>query len=308
MQKIDKLLDSLNEWIEKADTGDFTDSLPDDLEVLDMLPGYVEDFEKEVAKLLRKQKKYIVDGIKNYTKKDAIEKGITIKDVINFVTGSLFGADTFAKSLSKVARKFLNYTMKDMTKAFMDAIDPDIQFNVFSKRTTKWINSWSDELGKLMQINSQKAVERILNEGLEKGKGIREIARELAKLPEFDRKRAKTTAQTEVLAACSASQFESYRQSPAVIGKKWRHSGTKNNRPRDNHVAYNGTTVLVEEEFELPGSGERCMFPRYSSLSGRERINCKCIMSPAVDNNILGLSEEEKQKMREETLKELNMK
>ncbi|MBL2346657.1 hypothetical protein ELJ07_31340, partial [Klebsiella pneumoniae] len=115
-----------------------------------------------------------------------------------------------AKSLSKAARKFLDYTMKDMTKAFMDAIDPDIQFSIFSKRTTKWIDSWSDELGKIMKVNSHKAVERVLNEGLEKGKGIREIARELAKLPEFDRKRAKTTAQTEVLAACSASQFESY--------------------------------------------------------------------------------------------------
>ncbi|AJI08657.1 phage minor head protein [Bacillus cereus] len=308
MQKIDKLLDSLNEWIEKAETDDFTASLPADLEVLDMLPGYVEEFEKEIAKLLRKQKKYFVDGIKNYTKKDAVEKGIKIKDIIDFVTGSLFGADTFAKSLSKAARKFLDYTMKDMTKAFMDAIDPDIQFNIFSKRTTKWIDSWSDELGKIMKINSHKAVERILNEGLEQGKGIKEITRELAKLPEFDRKRAKTTAQTEVLAACSASQFESYRQSPAVTGKKWRHSGAKNNQPRDNHVAYDGTTVPVEEEFELPGSGERCMFPRDSSLSAKERVNCKCVMSPAVDNNILGLSEEEKQKIREETLKELNKK
>ncbi|WP_257207757.1 phage head morphogenesis protein, partial [Bacillus toyonensis] len=296
----------LNEWIEKADTEDFTASLPADLEVLDMLPGYVEEFEKEIAKLLRKQKKYFIDGIKNYTKKDAVEKSIKIKDIIDFVTGSLFGADTFAKSLSKAARKFLNYTMKDMTKAFMDAIDPDIQFNTFSKRTTKWIDSWSDELGKIMKINSHKAVERILNDGLEKGKGIKEIARELAKLPEFDRKRAKTTAQTEVLAACSASQFESYRQSPAVTGKKWRHSGAKNNQPRDNHVAYDGTTVPVEEEFELPGSGEWCMFPRDSSLSAKERVNCKCVMSPSVDNNILGLSEEEKQKIREETLKGLS--
>ncbi|MCU5656470.1 phage head morphogenesis protein [Bacillus mycoides] len=308
MQKIDKLLTSLNEWIEKADTDDFTGSLPDDLEVLDLLPGYVEDFEKEIATLLRKQRKYFLDGIKNYTKKDAVEKGLKIKDIIDFVTGSLFGADTFAKSLSKAARKFLDYTMKDMTKAFMDAIDPDIQFKVFSKRTTKWIDNWSDELGKIMQINSHKAVERILNEGLEKGKGIKEIARELAKLPEFDRKRAKTTAQTEVLAACSASQFESYRQSPAVTGKKWRHSGAKNNQPRDNHVAYDGTTVPVEDEFELPGSGEKCMFPRDSSLSAKERVNCKCVLQPAVDNNILGLSEEEKQKIREETLKELNKK
>ncbi|WP_242262198.1 phage minor head protein [Bacillus cereus group sp. BfR-BA-01453] len=306
MQKIDKLLISLNEWIEKADTDDFTDSLPADLEVLDMLPGYVEDFEKEIAKLLRKQRRYFVNGIKNYTKKDAIEKAFKIRDIVNFVTGSLFGADTFAKSLSKAARKFLDYSMKDMTTAFMNAIDPDIQFNIFSKRTTKWIDSWSDELGKLMQINSHKAVKRVLNEGLEKGKGIREITRELQKLPEFDRKRARRTAQTETLAACSASQLESYRQSPAVTGKKWRHSGSKGITPRENHVEYDGTVVPVEEEFELPDSGERCMFPRDSSLSAKERVECHCVMSPAVDNNILGLSEEEKQKIREETLKELS--
>lgn len=306
MQKIDKLLTSLNEWIEKADTDDFTDSLPADLEVLDMLPGYVEDFEKEIAKLLRKQRKYFLDGIKNYTKKDAVEKAFRIRDIVNFVTGSLFGADTFAQSLSKAARKFLDYTMQDMTTAFMDAIDPDIQFKTFSKRTTKWIKGWSDKLGKLMQINTHKAVERVLNEGLEKGKGIREISRELEKLPEFDRKRARRTAQTETLAACSASQLESYRQSPAVTGKKWRHSGARKNDPRENHVEYDGTVIPVEDEFELPGSGERCMFPRDGSLSAKERVNCKCVMSPAVDNGILGLSEEEKQKIREETLKELN--
>ncbi|MFE8095743.1 phage minor head protein, partial [Bacillus toyonensis] len=181
---------------------------------------------------------------------------------------------------------------------------PDIQFNIFSKRTTKWINSWSDELGNLMKINSHKAVERILNDGLEKGKGIKEIARELAKLPEFDRKRARKTAATEVLASCSASQFESYLQSPAVTGKKWRHSGAKNNDPRENHVEYDGTVVPVEEPFVLPDSGEKCMFPRDSSLSGKERIFCKCVMSPAVDNKILGLSEEEKEKIREEVLAE----
>lgn len=306
MQKIDKLLNSLNEWIEKANTDDFTDSLPANLEVLDLLPGYVEDFEKEIAKLLRKQRRYFVNGIKNYTKKDAVEKAFKIRDIVNFVTGSLFGADTFAKSLSKVARKFLDYTMKDMTTAFMNAIDPDIQFNIFSKRTTKWIDSWSNDLGKLMQINSHKAVERVLNEGLEKGKGIREIARDLEKLPQFNRLRARRTAQTETLAACSASQLESYRQSPAVTGKKWRHSGSKGITPRENHVEYDGIVVPVEEEFELPGSGERCMFPRDSSLSAKERVECHCVMSPAVDNNILGLSEEEKQKIREETLKELS--
>ncbi|WP_374192072.1 phage minor head protein [Bacillus sp. XF8] len=272
---------------------------------MDMLPGYVEEFEKEIAKLLRKQRRYFINGIKNYTKKDTVEKAFRIRDIINFVKGSLFGADTFAQSLSKAARKFLDYTMQDMTTAFMNAIDPDIQFKVFSKRTTKWINSWSDKLGKLMQINSHKAVERVLNDGLEKGKGISEISRELEKLPEFDRKRARSTAVTETLAACSASQLESYRQSPAVTGKKWRHSGARKNNPRENHMEYSGTTIPVEDEFELPSSGERCMFPRDSSLSAKERVHCHCVLQPSVDNQILGLSEEEKQKIREETLREL---
>ncbi|HGO9410862.1 TPA: phage minor head protein [Bacillus cereus] len=306
MQKIDRLLDSLNEWIEKADTDDFTASLPADLEVLDMLPGYVDEFEKEIAKLLRKQKKYFVDGIKNYTKKGAVEKSIKIKDIIDFVTGSLFGADTFAKSLSKAARKFLDYTMKDMTKAFMDAIDPDIQFNIFSKRTTKWIDSWSDELGKIMQINSHKAVERILNDGLEKGKGIREISRELAKLPEFDRKRARRTAQTEVLRSCSVSQFESYKQSPAVVGKKWRHSGSKNNDPREEHVELNNVSIGLDEYFDV--GGEDGLYPRDTQLSAKQSVNCKCVLSPVVDNSILGLSEEEKEKIRAEVLAERNKK
>ncbi|MEC0777595.1 hypothetical protein P8897_22205, partial [Bacillus licheniformis] len=58
------------------------------------------------------------------------------------------------------------------------------------------------------------------------------------------------------------------------------------------------TVIGVDEEFVIPGSGETCMHPRDSKLSAKERVNCHCVLSPVVDNNILGLSAEEKEKIR----------
>lgn len=37
-----------------------------------------------------------------------------------------------------------------------------------------------------------------------------------------------------------------------------------------------GTIIPLDEEFEIPESGERCMFPRDTRLSPKERVNCHC--------------------------------
>ncbi|APJ11158.1 hypothetical protein BSL056_09400 [Bacillus safensis] len=76
---------------------------------------------------------------------------------------------------------------------------------------------------------------------------------ELKDLPEFSRKRARVT---EVLTASSVAQHESYVQSPAITGKKWKHSGGKKNQSRESHVQLDGTIIPLDEEFEIPGSGE----------------------------------------------------
>ncbi|NOL15819.1 hypothetical protein FJP86_15030 [Bacillus velezensis] len=54
------------------------------------------------------------------------------------------------------------------------------------------------------------------------------------------------------------------------------------------------STVGVDEEFKIPGSSETCMYPRDTKLSAAERVHCHCVLSPVVDNEILGLSVEEK--------------
>lgn len=65
---------------------------------------------------------------------------------------------------------------------------------------------WIESLGELMKLNTHEAVEQVLKDGLANGESIAEIELKIKDLPQFNRKRARTTAQTEILAACSRSQ------------------------------------------------------------------------------------------------------
>lgn len=47
------------------------------------------------------------------------------------------------------------------------------------------------------------------------------------------------------------------------------------------------------------------MFPRDPKLSAGERVHCHCVLSPVVDNEILGLTAEEKEEIRREALEKL---
>ncbi|WP_050184163.1 phage minor head protein [Domibacillus robiginosus] len=93
-------------------------------------------------------------------------------------------------------------------------------------------------------------------------------------------------------------------QSPAVEKKRWRHSGSKKNSPREAHVDLDGEEIDVDEMFGV--NGHAADHPRDTSLPAGERVNCHCVLSPVVNKDILGLSKEEKEEMRRQVLEELN--
>ncbi|MCU4667633.1 phage minor head protein [Bacillus paralicheniformis] len=297
MNKTDQLLNSLNVFIRKAEEDDeksLVEVIPD-FPGLSKIPGYVQEYEKKVARLLRSQRKKFLNGLNGFVSKDSKE---TLEAILVYFTQNLFAGDDFEEQFQELTEGFLQQTIEELASVIMDSLDPEVPFKALSSRSIKWIKSWSEELAEIMKLNTHEAVENILTEAIENGSSIQDIELTLRDLPQFDRARARTTAITEVLAASSAAQQEAYSQSPAVIAKKWRHSGGKKNNPRENHMALDGTVIGVDEEFVIPGSGETCMHPRDSKLSAKERVNCHCVLSPVVDNNILGLSAEEKEKIR----------
>ncbi|MBY0117861.1 phage minor head protein [Paenibacillus xylanexedens] len=296
MEPIDRLLTSIA-TIVKAEEGDITEDIPD-FPGLQKVPDYVEDFESAVAKLLRGQRKYFVDGINTFVAKDE-----TLDTIINFVMNDLFAADELAELLGIEASVFLTLTITDLVGDMMFAIDKDVSFKTLSGRTTKWIKEWGEDLGKIMALNSHKAVEEALITAVDEGESVQQAVQRIKDLPQFDRERARVTAQTEILAASSRSQWEAYKQSPSVVAKRWRHSGSKNNNPREAHVKMDGDEVPVDDPFDVNGhSGD---YPRDPQLPPGERIGCKCVMSPVTDKKILGLSPEEKEAIRQQVLDEL---
>lgn len=301
MNKTDKLLESLNEFIQKAEEDErknLMESVPD-FPGLSKIPNFVEEYEKGIAKLLRRQRKKFLDGLNGFVSKDSKE---TLEALLVFFTQNLFAVDDFEEEFQELTEGFLQQTIEELAEAIMDSIDPEVPFKVLSNRTINWIKDWSKKLAEIMKLNTHEAVENVLTDAIENGSTIQDIELTLKDMPQFDRERARTTAITEVLAASSAAQHESYAQSPAVKKKKWRHSGSKKNNPRENHIDLDGTVIGVDEEFQIPGNSETCMFPRDPKLSAGERVHCHCVLSPVVDNEILGLSAEEKEKIRREAL------
>ncbi|MCY9372743.1 phage minor head protein [Bacillus haynesii] len=301
MNKTDQLLNSLNVFIQKAEEDDeksLVEVIPD-FPGLSKIPGYVQEYEKKVARLLRSQRKKFLSGLNDFVSKDSKE---TLEAILVYFTQNLFAGDDFEEQFQELTEDFLQQTIEELASVIMDSLDPEVPFKVLSSRSTNWIKGWSKELAEIMKLNTHEAIENVLTDAIKNGSSIQDIELTLRDLPQFDRSRARTTAITEVLAASSAAQQEAYSQSPVVIAKKWRHSGGKKNNPRENHMALDGTVIGVDEEFTIQGSGETCMHPRDSKLSAKERVNCHCVLLPVVNNNILGLSAEEKEEIRREAL------
>ena len=121
--------------------------------------------------------------------------------------------------------------------------------------------------------------------------------------------RSRRVALTEVLRAHSVAQHESGIQSPAVSGHSWRHSGAFRIEPRQNHMDMDdGTVIPINEPFTLYGADGGTyypMYPRDSNLPPGESINCHCFEQLIVDQDVLGLPLEERQRLQAEAIAEI---
>ena len=304
MNKAVRLIKSINDFVSKADDSAELKDLLKDHPNADALLVAIEDYETVIGKLLRNQKKEFINAIRHYTQGATTENPI-VSAIVDMIFSDIRETDDFNVKMKSASIAFLTSTVPKLTSALMAAIDKDIAFNQLSPRTLKWIDDWSEELGNLMKLSTHKEVQKTLLEGIEKGLSIQELELMLAEHPQFNRNRARRTAITEVLTANSVSQHEAYMQSPAVVGKTWLHSGPRGIEPRPAHVALHNTTIPLDEYFNVNGYEAR--YPRDTSLPPSERVYCHCVLAPAVDEQILGLSKEEKEIIRQQAMADMEV-
>lgn len=263
---------------------------------------HMKELEDEVADHLKKDTKMILTTMKDYDDLDefAEDGWPTLRD-----------SDELVEKLTRTFSDQFSKAIPEYTSEYIKRVESDATISRIglTHQTTSWISSWSGKLAEYMKLSDNSTIEKILSDGLKNGKSVADTAKKISESGIRDAGyRARRTATTEMLRAHSVAQQESFMQSPAVESKMWRHSGWRQ-YARENHMAIDGQTVKKDETFTLFGADGGLytpMYPRDAGLPPGESINCGCVVEPIVSEYVLGLSLEERNRLRDEAIKELN--
>lgn len=295
------LIKAIDAYLAKAD-GDLADALDaEGYAEPQATIGYMQDIEDDVAEALVEETDYFLAEA---------EKAADLETFAADIWPGVKLNDRLKAKLATVFTEHLSEFMPEFVAYYIAQTDRSLKLEVVSKRTVAWVESWSEQLGEIMQLNSHKEIETILTKGLKDGTGIASFTREILDSGIRDEYyKARRVALTEVLGAHSVAQQEAFMQSPAVVDKAWKHTGAYRNDPRQNHVDMDGQRVPKDAPFTLTGikgGTYEPMYPRDVILPPEERINCHCICQPVVSEDILGLSLEERQRLQQEAIDKMD--
>lgn len=291
------LIKAIDAYLAKAD-GDLADALDaEGYAEPQATIGYMQGIEDDVAEALVEETDYFLAEAEKAADLETFAADIWPRVKLN---------DRLKAKLATVFTEHLSEFMPEFVAYYIAQTDRSLKLEVVSKRTVAWVESWSEQLGEIMQLNSHKEIETILTKGLKDGTGIASFTREILDSGIRDEYyKARRVALTEVLGAHSVAQQEAFMQSPAVVDKAWKHTGAYRNEPRQNHVDMDGQRVPKDAPFSLTGikgGTYEPMYPRDVILPPEERINCHCICQPVVSEDILGLPLEERQRLQQEAI------
>lgn len=293
-----RLIKAIDRYIEKADN-DLSKTLDN--------AGFInsKDSVDAIAALEDKMAEVLTDQTTEIAKTILAAGNLTaaLKVVEEF-----FAEDETRQRLAEALKEFYEENVPTLSTVYIQEAEDDLVVSQIRQRTVSWIKSWSDDLADLMQLTSKEQIETFISSALKKGEGVEDLKRQLVidgiRNEEY---RARATSITEMLRAHSVAREEAIQQSPATDRKGWLHSGGRGITPRENHVAMNGQIVAKEKTFTLhgrDGSTYHPMYPRDANLPAAEVINCHCTHIPIVNDEVLGMSLEERQKLQQQIIDE----
>lgn len=291
------LMKAIDAYLEKADNDLEAELEAEGYQEPKKTLKYAKDLEDEITEALLAETDYFLA---------AAEKAVDLDTFAKLIWPGIVLNDELREKLAQIFLEYFDSFMPEFVECYIKQTDKDLKLQQVSKRTKAWTKKWSVELAELMQLTSHREIEKILETGLENGSSIATFTRDIMESGIRDEYyKARRAALTEVLRAHSVAQQEAFMQSPAVQEKMWRHTGSYRNEPRKNHVDMDGQRVPVSEPFTLDGIKGGTyypMYPRDTNLPPEESINCHCICQPVVSEEILGLSLEERQKLQQEAI------
>lgn len=296
------LLEAIEQYIAKADN-DLEDQLNEE--------GYVE------TGVAVSHMGAIEDGVTAAVENNVdevlarLQSASGVDDFIENVWPEISNSDEMEKALYDLFYQQFDELLRRFTKQWIISADAELGEAVDDRITRPaeaFIKGWSQQLADIMHLNTKDGIEKILLDAQEQNQTIDEVAQAIADsgIRECGY-RSRRVAVTEVLRVEEYAHQEARIQNPSCYKKEWVHTGAAH--PRENHVAINGQQVFKREPFTLTGRNGGTyypMCPRDTSLPAEESINCHCTTKDVVDQEILGMSLEDRVALREKYMNEVN--
>lgn len=290
------LIKSIDAYLQKADD-DLEDTFDDEgrANPSDSVDA-VNDIEDGITSALLAETDYFVKQIK---------KRKTLSELMDDFE-EIKAKDIYCDAIRTAVSEQLHKLIPPLVSSYIHFVDTEIKVNSVSKRTLAWIDSWSSQLADLMKLTSHKEIETIIKNGFEAGGDIASVALDIMDSGIRDEYwRARRAALTEVLRAHNVAKQEAAMQNPCIKEKMWKHTGDHKNEPRENHVDMDGQRVPIDQPYTLNGADGveyHPMFPVDPILPPGEAVNCHCISQDIVDEKILALPLEERQRLQQEAI------
>lgn len=297
----DPLIRAINRYIEKADK-DMGDELKAE--------GFVSI--DQAIKSIGEIEDGVTDALQTHAD-DVLERLQAATGLPNFISDiwpTIKDADDLEKALHDIFKDQFDALMHQTTIDWIISQDSElpIEDNRITKPAQEFVKSWSSDLAKIMKLNTNEQIEKVLLRADEEKRTIDQVAEDIANSGIRNcGYRARTVAVTEVLRMESYGQQEAMVQNPSAYKKSWVHCSS--DHPRQNHIAMDGTTVFKRETFTLigkDGSEYHPICPRDTCLPASESVNCHCIMKVIEDANVLGMTPEERAELRTKYMDEID--
>lgn len=292
------LIKAIDAYLQKAD---------DDLTEMFEEEGRAEP--KDSVKAIGSIEDKVEDSLSKETNRiiSAIKKHKTLAALLTAgVLDEIFSDNTCRNEIKEIMSDELNALVPKLVKCYVRNVDAELKINSVSKRTLAWIDNWSGELADMMKLSDKETISKIIQDGLTHDNDIASVTRAIMDSGIRDEYyRARRVAVTEVLRADNVSKQEAAMQNPCIKEKMWRHTGAHKNEPRENHVAMDGQIVAADQPFTLTGKDGTVYYPMCPvdpSLPPEESINCHCVSQDIVDEDILGMPLEERQRLQQEAI------
>lgn len=176
----------------------------------------------------------------------------------------------------KTGKAFAGMILKEFSKR--KALDTTMRGKVETDEWLQYMNQFvKSRLGERIKIITgtteelfKQAVRNITDKGLQEGLSVYQMTKEIQKdLDISNLYRAERISRTEVGSASNEASFAGAKTLGESLRKVW--MGYNDDRERDSHIALNGTTIEMDDEF-MPGLA----YPCDPNGDAEEVINCRC--------------------------------